>query len=516
MKRIGIDVGGTNTDLVLLEGNEVVQSFKTITTSDVTSGIRNTLLEIVRSAKSDLGEIDAVMIGTTHFVNAIVQRQNLNRVGALRICLPSCGSLPPFVDWPKDLVEQVSGEVCLVAGGHEYDGRELVPLDEKAIETAALAMRSKGIRSMAISAVFSPLTSGHEERAAKIMRDVHPELQITLSSTLGRIGLLERENAALLNAALVDLADQTFSAFKNALDEFELSAPLFITQNDGTVVSVERAKDYPILCLASGPTNSMRGAAFLSGLSDAMVCDIGGTTTDVGNLRGGFPRQANNVVEVGGVRTLFRMPDLISIGLGGGTTVKENPFTLGPQSVGYKLRQKALVFGGDTLTLTDVAVASGWIKLGKATFVKNLSSRFLDSVKTEIFKRLYETIDSMKIDATPLPLIVVGGGSMLAPETMGGISEVVHVQHNEVANAVGAAIAQVSGEIDRIYRDLSRQDAIALAEKEARAKAVSAGADNESLIIVELEDLPLAYLPGNALRIRIRLVGDIKQNQAEA
>ncbi|SVE14473.1 uncharacterized protein METZ01_LOCUS467327, partial [marine metagenome] len=91
MKRIGIDVGGTNTDLVLLEGNEVVQSFKTITTSDVTSGIRNTLLEIVRSAKSDLGEIDAVMIGTTHFVNAIVQRQNLNRVGALRICLPSCG-----------------------------------------------------------------------------------------------------------------------------------------------------------------------------------------------------------------------------------------------------------------------------------------------------------------------------------------------------------------------------------------------------------------------------------------
>ena len=516
MKRIGIDVGGTNTDLVLLEGNEVVQSFKTITTSDVTSGIRNALFEIVRSVKNNLGEIDAVMIGTTHFVNAIVQRKNLNRVGALRICLPSCGSLPPFVDWPKDLVEQVAGEVCLVAGGHEYDGRELVPLDEKAIETAALAMRSKGIRSMAISAVFSPLTSEHEERAAKIMRDVHPELQITLSSTLGRIGLLERENAALLNAALVDLADQTFSAFKNALDEFELSAPLFITQNDGTVVSVERAKDYPILCLASGPTNSMRGAASLSGLSDAIVCDIGGTTTDVGSLRGGFPRQANNVVEVGGVRTLFRMPDLLSIGLGGGTTVKENPFTLGPQSVGYKLRQKALVFGGDTLTLTDVAVASGWIKLGKATFVKNLSSRFLDSVKTEIFKRLYETIDSIKIDATPLPLIVVGGGSMLAPETMGGISEVVHVEHNEVANAVGAAIAQVSGEIDRIYRDLSRQDAIALAEKEARAKAVSAGADNESLIIVELEDLPLAYLPGNALRIRMRLVGDIKQNQAEA
>src|SRR3990172_13359664 len=111
---------------------------------------------------------------------------------------------------------------------------------------------------------------------------------------------------------------------------------------------------------APGPTNSVRGAAFLSGLEDALVVDVGGTTSDVGCLKSGFPREANNVVEVGGVRTLFRMPDLLSIGLGGGSLVEQGGdgiIRVGPRSVGYRLTEKALVFDGDTLTATDVAVA---------------------------------------------------------------------------------------------------------------------------------------------------------------
>src|SRR5947207_13469509 len=120
----------------------------------------------------------------------------------------------------------------------------------------------------------------------------------------------------------------------------------------------EVAETYPVYSFASGPTNSMRGAAFLSRLADALVVDVGGTTTDVGDLRHGFPREANNVVEVGGVRTLFRMPDLLSLGLGGGTLVSDDPLTVGPVSVGYRLTERALVFGGDTLTATDIAVAA--------------------------------------------------------------------------------------------------------------------------------------------------------------
>ena len=129
----------------------------------------------------------------------------------------------------------------------------------------------------------------------------------------------------------------------------------------------EVAEAYPVYCFASGPTNSMRGAAFLSKRDEALVVDVGGTTTDIGSLRHGFPREANNVVEIGGVRTLFRMPDLLSLGLGGGTQVvaaSRRALTIGPASVGYRLTEQALVFGGDVLTVTDVAVAAGLIDLG--------------------------------------------------------------------------------------------------------------------------------------------------------
>jgi N-methylhydantoinase A/oxoprolinase/acetone carboxylase beta subunit len=105
----------------------------------------------------------------------------------------------------------------------------------------------------------------------------------------------------------------------------------------------------------------MRGAAFLSKRDEALVIDVGGTTTDIGSLRQGFPREANSVVEIGGVRTLFRMPDLLSLGLGGGTMISGTggSLTVGPASVGYRLTEQALVFGGDILTVTDAAEKRG-------------------------------------------------------------------------------------------------------------------------------------------------------------
>src|SRR5947207_14312637 len=98
-----------------------------------------------------------------------------------------------------------------------------------------------------------------------------------------------------------------------------------------------------------------------------MFVYAGGTSSDVGQLRRGFPREANSVVEIGEVRTLFRMPDLFSIGLGGGSIVSESPVTVGPESVGYRLTEEALVFGGKTLTATDAAVAAGNVENGEAT-----------------------------------------------------------------------------------------------------------------------------------------------------
>ena len=122
MRRVGIDVGGTNTDAVLLDGDTVVHAVKTPTTVDVTRGITTALRDLLAAARPP-GPIDAVMIGTTHFTNAVVQRRDLTRVAAIRIGLPASASLPPFVDWPEDLAALVRGEVAMIAGGHEYDGR---------------------------------------------------------------------------------------------------------------------------------------------------------------------------------------------------------------------------------------------------------------------------------------------------------------------------------------------------------------------------------------------------------
>ena len=513
-RRIGIDVGGTNTDAVLLDGAQVVHAVKTPTTADVTSGVTTALRQVVapapdRGGLASAAPISAIMIGTTHFTNAVVQRRDLTRVAAIRIGLPASASLPPFVDWPADLAELVRGDVIMLEGGHEYDGRPIVPFDEVGMRAAARRIKAAGLTSVGIASVFSPLNAECEARAAAILREEYPDVAVTLSHQLGRIGLLERENATLLNAALVDLARRTTRAFTDAIAASGLAAPLYLTQNDGTVMLASVAEAFPVYSFASGPTNSMRGAAFLSGLADAIVIDVGGTTTDIGSLRHGFPREANSVVEVGGVRTLFRMPDLLSLGLGGGSLVSDDGATVGPRSVGYRLVEEGRVFGGAILTATDIAVAAGLTDLGERARVAALSGDAVKRAVARIHATIEEGVDRMKTDAREEPLVAVGGGCFLVPERIPGVSEVVHVPHQAVANAVGAAIAQVSGEIDQIFQNLGRDDAIAAARRLAETRAVEAGADGATLQVVDVEDLPLAYLPGNSLRVRVRVVGDI-------
>jgi N-methylhydantoinase A/oxoprolinase/acetone carboxylase beta subunit len=499
---------------VLLEDGRVAHAVKTPTTPDVTSGIV-AALGALAGHPAAAGAIDGVVIGTTHFVNAVVQRRDLARVAAVRIGLPASASLPPFCDWPGDLAERVRGAVFMLEGGHDYDGRPIVPFDETGILRVARQIRDEGICAVGVAAVFSPLDPSCEEQARAILADECPDAAVTLSHQLGRVGLLERENAALLNAALVDLARSTVAGFVAGIAASGIAAPLYLTQNDGTVMPAEMAAALPVMSFASGATNSMRGGGFLSGLTDAMVIDVGGTTTDVGQLRRGFPREANSVVEVGGVRTLFRMPDLLSIGLGGGSLVKSGPLAVGPESVGYRLPQEGLVFGGDALTMTDVAVAAGIVRIGDRRAVAHLPRDLLDQALARTHAMIEDSVDRMKTDAHDLPLIAVGGGAFLVPDRVAGISEVVRVPHGDCANAVGAAIAQIGGETDQVYRDLGRDEAIAAAEAQARKRAVAAGADSATLQTVDVEDMPLAYLPGNALRVRVRVAGQMagKPNQ---
>ena len=508
--RIGIDVGGTNTDAVLMAGAEVVHAVKVSTTAEATAGVRHALETLLAESGVATGEIEAVMIGTTHFLNAVMERARLAPVAALRISLPAAAQVKPFADWPTDLRQIVEGASHMARGGHEVDGRPIVPLDHDAIRAAAREIRDAGLGAVAITAAFSPVIDAAEREASAIFAEEAPEVAVTCSNELGLIGLLARENVTLLNAALIDLARRTVVGLERALAENGIEAPLYITQNDGTIARAAAAERFPVLSFSSGTTNSLRGAAFLTATEAAVVVDVGGTTTDVGTLVRGFPREANGVVHIGGVRSAFRMPDVTTIALGGGSVVDtQDPSKIGPHSVGHELTEAARVFGGETLTLTDVAVAGGLIALGDATRVADLDPAFTATALAEAHERIADAVDRMLPGPEPVPLIAVGGGAFLVGDDMEGISAVRHVAHRDVANAVGLAIAQVSGEVDRIYQDLPRAEALARAREEAGRRAVEAGADPAMLEVVDREDIPMAYMPGHTLRVRLRVVGEL-------
>ena len=511
--RLGIDVGGTNTDAVVLdERANLLASFKSPTTPDVTAGIRNALHGLVTAQPGlDVGGIKHAMLGTTHCTNAILERRNLNRVGLVRIGAPATLAIPPFVGWPPDLRAAIGGHYAVVEGGHEYDGREIRPLDLRAIYDAAQSFKGK-VDALAVVGAFAAVDASHERRAAEVLRDVLGDLPLTYSHEIGSLGLLERENASILNAAVVDAARAAAAGFERALREHRIDARLFFSQNDGTLMALDYAVRYPILTVASGPANSIRGAAFLSGVRDGAVVDVGGTSTDVGVLVNGFPRESSVTVEIGGVRTNFRMPDLVSIALGGGTRVHaDSSLRLGPDSVGYRITDDALVFGGDTLTLSDVAVAAELATMGDPSRVKSLEPSLISAVLRRVQQTCEDVIDRMKTSADPIPVVLVGGGSVVVPAKLAPAAEILRPEHYDVANAIGAAIAQCSGEIERVFSldQHSRDEALDIAKQMATAEAVRAGADAQTVEIIDIQEVRLAYLPSSATQIRIRAAGDL-------
>jgi N-methylhydantoinase A/oxoprolinase/acetone carboxylase beta subunit len=511
MYRIGVDVGGTNTDAVVMTGREILAAVKVPTSADVTHGLIDALRQVLTQAAIERSQIGLVVIGTTHFTNAVIERRRLSPTAAVRLCLPAAQCLPPMVDWPSDLRMALGEHIYFAQGGLEFDGTPIASFDPAEIRRIGAQIRASGIKSIAVTGVYAPVRDHYEQQAASLLLAECPDASITISSAIGQLGFLERESATILNSALRDLAQETVTSLCRAVAECGIEAPMFLSQNDGTLLEAEQAKRFPVLTFASGPTNSMRGAAFLSGHGDAIVLDVGGTTTDVGLLHHGFPRQASTTVDIGGVRTNFRMPDVFSIGLGGGSIVEDAELAprIGPSSVGFQITQRGRLFGGDTLTATDLAVAGGRASLGDPSRLNGLDPELVRRGLDRIDQMLDAAVDRTRISPEPIPIIVVGGGSILVGPHIGGVA-VVRPAHFAVANAIGAAIAQTGAEVDRIYLldTQTRESALNDAETEARRKAIAAGAIAESISVTEREDVPLAYLRGNATRVRVKVVGD--------
>jgi hypothetical protein len=421
----------------------------------------------------------------------------------------------------------IEGPTFYLDGGLEIDGREISRLDPEQIKDAASAIVQAGIQFVAVIGVFSALDQHgiHEERCRTLLQQYEPGLSVVCSGQVGGTELLTRENATILNASILGFARKTIKGFRLAMAKLDLSCPLYLTQNDGTLTDAAVAAELPIKTFASGPTNSLVGAAFLQGLDlgdrrlldkQVLVVDIGGTTTDIcALLPSGFPRQAPNFVEVGEVRTAFSMPEILSIGLGGGSRVRQTDdgaVSVGPDSVAHRLTTDALVFGGSILTSTDIVVASGEAKIGDVEKVKHVSQEHITGARAEIKRLLERAIDRMKVSAAPVTVLLVGGGSVILTDELDGVEECLRPPHHDSANAVGAAIAKVAGEIDviEILAGRDENEAIEAAQKTAIDAAIANGADETDVKIVDVKKIPLQYVTNKTTRFVMKAVGTLK------
>ena len=563
---IGVDVGGTNTDAVVLDKStetaRILSEVKTTTTADIASGVRESIRLVLLNLQDRFTKlaVQQVNVGTTHFVNAVVQGKRLAKVSVIRLCGTASKRLPPFSDFPESFAEKIQGSVFMTSGGCQFDAQEISEIDENEILSCLDMLKAKGESNIVVSGIFSPIRQDQEIKVVNLIKEHYPEASVTASHLIGRLGLLERENAAIMNECIKPLCKEAINGFRESLEDLGLKCPLFLTQNDGTIMSEDTALQFPVHTFASGPTNSMRGAAFLSGLEDAFVIDVGGTSTDVGVLTKGFPRHASAEVKIAGIRTNFRMPDVISIGLGGGSYVKSelNKVKVGPLSAGYRIPNEAYVFAEDgdltdrLMTATDIAVAAGLAEVGNPENVAYIPHELVQSGVSVIQNMISNCIDQMRFNDRNIPLILVGGGSILVDTSkeFEGVSAVVKPDHYGVANAVGAALSQVSASIDRTvdlqtYIDASEMDtelnmkqsqkskdglmiaslndsvrreflkkardkALEETIKQAKEEVLKAGGAKQTVQLLDKEDIPVSYIPGNATRLLVKVTAEME------
>ncbi|PQE32022.1 hypothetical protein CJF32_00001628 [Rutstroemia sp. NJR-2017a WRK4] len=497
---IGIDVGGTNTDAVVLQNENVLAWHKTPTTSNIQDGVEEAIAAVIKKADIPRDNINSINIGTTQFVNAVLEQDanKLDKVAVIRLCGPYSRGSPPFVD-----------------------GSPISDLNIEELKEQAAIIRAKSITSVIVIGIYSPSNPAQEEEARRILsKELGPRFDISCSHNIGRIGFLERENASILNASLRRFARHVIAGFAYAVQAY--GATLYITLNDGTLSRASIAAEHPVRCFSSGPTNSARGAALLAKNetenlndgSEVLVVDVGGTTTDIcALLPSGYPRQSAAFVKIAGIRTNFTIPDVHSIALGGGSlvrTTKNGQTSVGPDSVGPRLEKESISFGGQTLTATDLVMINSRTEI--------IAAELKSSGQQEIQRALEQTIDQVKTKQGQAKVILVGGGSIIVGKQIVGVGEVIRPKYLEVANAIGAAIGKISGVVDTVVtiREKTMEEEIEEAKALATERCIAAGGNKDTIEVVEVDVLPINYVTNGATQLVVRVVGDLRHTDAES
>jgi N-methylhydantoinase A/oxoprolinase/acetone carboxylase beta subunit len=453
MARLGLDVGGTNTDAALVDGQSVVAVAKAPTTSDIAHSIATAIRALGTATRLPPADITAVMVGITHFTNVVASPAALSRTAAIRIGLPATAGLPPLTEWPAGLKKAVGGLGYLCHGGHDYRGQAYTDFDDAEFLGIVDRALSAGATAFAISSVFSPVNLTFELRAAELLRRRAPDAPVSLSHEIGGLGIIQRENATIVNAALQRLAADVSRELVATVRDAGIAAPVYLSQNDGTVMGIEYARNYPVATFGAGVTNALRGAAHLAGEESCIVIDIGGFVASVGVVEKSAPQTVVGGRRVAGIEMNFRMPDIVTVPAPPGAAHGE--------------------------------------------------------ISPEYRDRLLRAVRRVRGPVDHRPVVVVGGGAAgIRRTSLPGIP--VHRPHHYAsANAIGAAVSDVSSEVVRIVPISAESRGAVLQQvcRDALDRVVAAGADPADARVTETEESSLSYFRGNTARIRAKAVG---------
>ncbi|MBN2479627.1 MAG: hydantoinase/oxoprolinase family protein [Parachlamydiales bacterium] len=506
---IGVDIGGTNTDAVIVDENKkIIASAKTVTTKSIEEGF-STVLKKVLFGKKTYAEIEKIIVGTTHAVNAILEKKDLYKVGLIRIAGHFFESLPPCFEFEEDMKSILAGYET-INGGNECDGRPISSFDEKQAMKAIDSLIKKGAESIAVVGVFSPIYNDMEKKLGELIKKFKgKDFPLSLSSEIGNIGFIERENSTILNSSLQKCLKLGFQNLKKVLKKMGIKAPLFLTQNNGSLLSLEKALRYPILTISSGPTNSFVGAAKLANMSNCIVVDIGGTSTDVGIVKDRYVRRSLNLKKIGNISLNFSTPDILSKPIGGGSRIQFDGthIKIGPESIGKNLTKDSLCFKGNVLTLTDVAVALNGCFISKSVQVDYPKSKAKKVLK-KAFLEIKNLIEEIKGKEIKLPIVIVGGAAKLMKSFFSD-NKVTIPKYHDVANAYGASIAEVSATEDIIVSLLHREKALNRIKKKVIKKAISRKASPSTVRIVDFQIIPFHYMPNFLARVIVTAIGEV-------
>ena len=328
---LGVDTGGTYTDAVLIrDETEVIASAKALTTrTDLAIGIGAAVRAVLAQAGAQPAQVAMASLSTTLATNALVEGQG-GRVGLVYI------GFDPRDLATHGLAEALRGDpVLILKGGHSHAGTEVAPLDQDALE--AWLETVSGISGFAVAAHFATRNPAHENLAADIIARVTRRPVSCSHHLSARLNGPKRALTALLNARLIGMTHRLIGRAEDVLVEIGIHAPLMVVRGDGALMSAAQAKARPIETILSGPAASIVGARWLTGAEEALVSDIGGTTTDIAVLRGGRPAIDPNGAQVGPYRTMVEAVAMRTHGLGGDSEVHfiaeglDGGVTLGPR-----------------------------------------------------------------------------------------------------------------------------------------------------------------------------------------